>query len=183
MMRRILLLLVLLLACDGSPVRDDRARELEGTYSGTAFLTVVGTYGPTGAGVAPTSCEGRVIIDSQIGEAIQGTFDRRECAGLARAADVHGMFYGTVLADGSASVSFTEAPLRTSEVFMSAGGCVPVTGALGPYAGRISRSSIRLQTPGFIVNCCCGTRPAPGGGVIVGPSPWYSAEYRIEAFR
>jgi hypothetical protein len=32
--------------------------------------------------VAPTSCERRLIIESQMGEAIQGTFDRRKCAGI-----------------------------------------------------------------------------------------------------
>ena len=176
-MKRTIPLLLLFLACDC------KGRELQGTYSGMVFLTVAGTYGPTGIGGVQTSCAGSLRIDSQTDETIRGTFERRECAGLPRAADVHGTFYGTVLADGTASVTFTEPPLRTSEVFSSAGGCGSASGALGPYGGRISKSFISLQAPEFRVDCCCASRPGPEGVVIVGPSPWYSAEYRIEAVR
>ena len=179
-MRRSIPLFVLFLACDGC----HRGREFEGSYSRMAFLTVVGRWGPNGAGVAPTSCAGSMQINNETGEVIRGTFERRECAGLPRAADVHGTFSGIVLTDGTASVYFSEPPLSPDEVFRSAGGCGSDPGALGPYVGRISRSSISLQTPEFVVECCCATRPAPvGGGVIIGPSPWYFAEYRIEAVR
>ncbi len=175
-MRRSIPLLVLLAACDGG------GPALEGAYSGTAFVTVVGSYGPTGAAVPPVSCAGTLTVESQTGEEIRGTFERRECAGLSGVASVRGTFHGTALTDGTASVTFSEPPLETSEAFTSAGGCVSAPSAIGPYLGRISGSSVALSTPEFVVQCCCASRPGPGG-VIVGPSPWYSAEYRIEAVR
>lgn len=169
--------LVLLASCGGE------GPELRGTYSGTGFVTVGGSYGPTGAGVARISCAGGLSVESQTGDKIRGSFERRDCAGLPRAGAVRGTFYGTVLADGTASVTFSAPPLDTSDVFTSAGGCSSSASAMGPYLGRMSASSVTLSTAAFVVSCCCATRPAPGGGVTVGPSPWYSAEYRIEGVR
>lgn len=175
-MRQAIPFALLLLACDG------KGRELQGSYSASAFLTVL-NHRSTAGGVVETSCAGSLSIDSQVGEAIRGSFDRRGCTGFVQAADVHGTFYGSVLPDGTASLTFTEQPLGTGVVFSSAGGCPSVPDTFGPYGGRITKASISLETPVFYVSCCCASRPAPGGGVMVGPPPGYSAQYRIEATR
>jgi len=175
MMKRSIPFLVLLLACGGR----EGSRSLEGTYAGQ--LTLVATYGPTGDAGSPVSWAGNVVIAAQTGDQILGWFSPREGASAGRSAT----FQGTVLADGTASLTFTVPPVATAEIptFTSAGGCESTPDGLGPYGGQISRHSVSLRTPDFEVNCCCATRPGPDGGVIVGIRPWYLAQYRLEAAR
>jgi hypothetical protein len=153
-----------------------RTEGVAGTYSGAAFLTVSATPipGTTATAVRDMVCAGTMRIESDADGRLRGAFDRTACTGLVNpTGDVHGTVAGTVLDDGTVSLTFTEAPLASSLALTTSGGCPPADEAMGPFTGRITSSSLSV-TSRFRQYCAGLPFPAP---------PAFEVLYRVEAAR
>ena len=172
MRREAACLLAALVTAAGCGQEDDRV----GAYSGPAFLTVtaVPVAGTSATAGVNAVCAGTLRVESQDAGALRGTFERLRCSGLTNpAGDVRGTLSGAVLADGTATLTFSRAPLASSEAVTTSGGCVDAPEAMGPYTGHVGKSSLSLQSR---FRLGCAGRPAPA-------APAFEVEYRIEARR
>jgi hypothetical protein len=153
-----------------------RSRDLLGTYSGASFLSVdvVPVSGTTGTRGAPTACIGTIQIDRSDDGMLRGRFTRSDCLPV-RAPETQGELFGSVLPDGTATLTFSTPPLATSQAVRTSCGCPDASSALGPYVGRITKSSITLRTQ-FRLDCCGLPQPPLG-------LPAFDVEYKIAAAR